>query len=155
MKIKLVVLITLVAFVNLMFGCATGSRVTTEEKKSPSQSSTASITLIRVIEGVVLRSGRVISFNDERGIFDRDDITIRGTTPEGEVIVCTYLDMESVRVLDGTDDLEQVHEIDRASFFSQARLKPWQTAQVCEGIRPSAATDNGRYRPLQAGSGNR
>jgi len=88
MKLRIISLVALLAFVNYLFGCTTAVKVPKERLASPKE----------IIVDVVLPTGELVKFDRNGGRFNPQKRLITGLTPEGKNIELNVDDILYARV---------------------------------------------------------
>lgn len=96
MKTQITALITLVTFINLLFaGCSKVVNIKLDE---------VAVDTPRRITGVVTKSGEEVTFDKKGGKYDPGQRRITGADADGERLVKSLKELNSVRVVDPTED---------------------------------------------------
>ena len=130
---RYVSLITLLAFLNLVIGCTTNANISFDELEKKPGKLIPGVVLVAEIEGVTLRTGDEVKFDNKRGRYNRKEDWIRGVTPVGDSVEILLSDVEYVHVRSAGIDKPHTIKFQTRSFNSDS-----QTWKVFNGrsVRP-------------------
>jgi len=126
---RLFAMILFIAQLNMIVGCTRMANISPEEaqkiERLPKKKITGVI-LPMVLDGIKLKSGDEIYFNEPGGIIDNKLKTLRGVAKDGSKIETKLSDLQSILIVATTVQGSLLIESDIESFVTDAGKKPWK-----------------------------
>jgi len=119
--------ITLLAFLNLIVGCTANADISFDEAEKSLGRSIPGVVLVTEIEGVTLRAGGDVEFNERRGIYDRKAGWIRGVTQVGDSVEIRLSDIDLVLLRQASIDGPQTITVKAQKLRKSRKWRNWGT----------------------------
>ena len=127
MSIRLMAIVALTTLMNSFVGCSSYVDISFDEVNNQPVQSIDRIVFASVIEGVVLKSGDEILFNEQCGLYDDKARVIGGVTEAGGETEIRLDRIEYVLLKRGSIRGTQMEKVNVRNFLIRAARRPWRT----------------------------